>query len=184
MEGENMTLSLVGDIPPQSRTMKSFDNSALLARIDARLKTLGQSREGALIAAHVPKDRIRKIAAGHSPTLGTLEEVALALRWSVGQLLGYEAIDETVTINGDRPGEINPVKLERATRIARAVLAKDMRLARLRSDQLEAELIAEAYGAISDLESQRTPDGNIEELALVMLSRFVSAALRLRPSTD
>lgn len=127
-----MTLSLVDDIPPQSRTMKSFDNSALLARIDARLKTLGLSREGALRAAHVPKEGIRKIAEGHSPTLGKLEEVALALNWSVGQLLGYEPIDETAAINGDRPGEISPTKLERAMRIARAILVKDARLTRVR----------------------------------------------------
>lgn len=159
--------------------MKCYDLPLLSARIDARLAALGYKAKGLLIAKGVHEDKIRRIKSGTSPTLDSLEEVAGALGWSVGQLLGYEPIDETVTA-GPMASDLDETKVAMALRIVRAILSHMPLVPEPVQSDLEASLVAEAYGILSDLEADGISPEQREATASRMLKRAAKSAALAR----
>ena len=99
--------------------------------------------------------------------IDSLEKIATALKWSLGELLG-------IVKSGRETPELNPERLSIALQLADRVL----RATALENDRQErlAELACEAYGAIVALERERPGSTASEEASALetLLRRYLS----------
>ena len=159
--------------------MKPHAIPLIIERCDARLKQMRMSRQGALAAVGVGVEAISRLEKGNQPRLDTLDAIAVALGWSVGQLLGYVPTD-LGTMTGNQTGELDCGLLEIALRVARkvaAVLSVDPTLDQAKVD---AELATIAYGHLLDMSSNGVPDAALEAAVLVSMRGWASGSLAVK----
>lgn len=160
--------------------MKPHSLTLIVERIDARLAQLGMSRQGALVKAQVGKEAIYRLAQGIDPRLGTLEDIAMALDWSVGQLLGYQPADIGVS-RGNLSGELNVDLLEMAIRITQRVIGLVPQAAGKAQDpHALAELQALAYGTLLDELGNGVPASLVEGVVFGEVRSWATESLPAR----
>lgn len=155
--------------------MKPHALPLIVERCDARLKQMGMTRQGALAAAGVGVEHIARLEKGFQPRLDTLDGIAVALGWSLGQLLGYMPTD-LGTMTGNLNGELDRNMLEIALRVARKIATLLPIDPQADPATVDAELTTVAYGTLFDLAGSGVPSGALEAAALVSLRRWASAS--------
>jgi hypothetical protein len=69
----------------------------MIERTRARSKELGRSVRSVLTHAGLALDFFHKVPA-NGPRIDTLEKLATALDWTLGELMGFEGLDEDIVI--------------------------------------------------------------------------------------
>jgi hypothetical protein len=154
--------------------MKPHALTLIVERVDAHLAKKGTTRSAALKAAGVGPEAIRRIKDGIQPRLDTLEDIAVACGWNVGQLLGYVEIEVDVS-RGNVTGELDPEVMAAALRAVRQVV--DLLPPEVDRIQAEAELITIAYGLVLEFVAVGTSVSVAEASATRRLRRWTVAEL-------
>ena len=154
--------------------MKPHALALIVERVDAHLAKKGTTRSAALKAAGVGPEAIRRIKDGIQPRLDTLEDIAVACGWNVGQLLGYVEVDVDVS-RGNVTGELDTEVMVGALHAVRQVVE----LLPPETDRIraEAELVTIAYGLILDALSAGSSASVAEASAAKLLRRWTIAEL-------
>lgn len=156
--------------------MKPHALTLIVERVDAHLAKKGTTRSAALKAAGVGPEAIRRIRDGIQPRLDTLEDIAVACGWNIGQLLGYVDVDVDAS-RGNVTGELDTDVMVCALRAVRPMvelLPPDVD--RIRA---EAELMTIAYGLVLDALSAGSSEAVAEASAAKLLRRWTMAELSL-----
>lgn len=158
--------------------MKPHALPLIVERVDAHLAKKGMTRSGALKAAGVGPEAIRRIKDGFQPRLDTLEDIAVACGWNVGQLLGYVAVDVDVS-RGNVTGELDREVMVSALRVVRPIAA--LMPAEIDPIRPEAELVTIAYGLILDALAAGASVDVAEASASKLLRRWTISELSSSP---
>lgn len=160
--------------------MKPHALALIVERVDAHLAKKGTTRSAALKAAGAGPEAIRRIRDGIQPRLDTLEDIAVACGWNVGQLLGYVEVDVDVS-RGNVTGELDTEVMVGALRAVRVVV--DLLPAETDRIRAEGELMTFAYGLILDALSAGSSFSVAEASAAKLLRRYCIAGLSSGPKS-
>jgi hypothetical protein len=148
--------------------MKPWDEEPLQRRIKARAAQFGKKPSRLLKDAGFGEDLLRK-PPEQGRRIDSLEKIAIALKWSLGELLGIIDPDRERTV-------IDPHKLEIALRLAVAVAGRNPLPQGLTKEVAVARIAADAYDAVSALERDR-PEALKSEEALAVLASLLTSKL-------
>jgi hypothetical protein len=133
-----------------------WDEIAFRARVTARCKRLGKPLATLLREAGVSKDVVRKVPQ-HGRRLDSLEGVARALGWTLGQALGLQDLNKV---------ELDRHRLRLALEIAERVIDDNLPADPSGRLALVADVAAEAYAILFECEAAGQPVTN-ESAALI-----------------
>lgn len=139
--------------------MREWSEADFQARVQARIRQLGQPETTLLRQAGLSGDEIRK-APKRGRRIDTVLGIARALKWTVGQAIGIQ--DPTLFLDQER--EIDPAKLARALSLAEETIGDNPEGRRV---SVLADVASLVYSVLSERESDGLPLDDDEARALI-----------------